>query len=119
MGPQTDPASSVPVEPHRRFFRSLRWELISRTLLPLGLLVVTFAIVGQVGYTQVTESLARSQNTEIAKLEAARVSDYLLETTRALQQFAGSPVLLTRDANQIFNSLRDELIGQDFDLVQV
>src|SRR3954470_12663544 len=88
-------------------FRSLRWQLVLRTLLPLGLLVITFAIVGQIGYTQVTESLTRSQNSEIAKLEAARVSDYLLETTRALQQFGNSPVLLTGDPNQISNSLRD------------
>jgi nitrate/nitrite-specific signal transduction histidine kinase len=119
MGPQTDHDSLAHDEPRRRFFRSLRWELILRTLLPLGLLVATFGIVGQVGYTQVTESLTRSQNTEVAKLEAARVSDYLLQTTGALQQFANSPVLLTRDPQQIFSGLRNELISQNFDLIQV
>ncbi|MFL5735287.1 MAG: hypothetical protein ACJ78Q_19180, partial [Chloroflexia bacterium] len=112
--------SRAPAQPPReRFFRTLRWQLTLRTLLPLGLLVVTFGIVGQVGYTQVTESLARSQNIEVAKLEAARVSDYLLEVTRALQQFAASPVLYNGDANQKLNGLRDELISQDFDFAQV
>src|SRR5438046_6709801 len=90
-----------------------------RTLLPLGLLVVTFGIVGQIGYSQVTESLTRGQNAEVARLEAARVSDYLLDTTRALRQFVSSPVLISADASQVFNSSRDELIGQQFDLVQV
>src|SRR5690242_19629847 len=118
MQQEAEPAASTQ-PPRERFFRSLRWQLILRTLLPLGLLVITFGVVGQIGYTQVTESLARSQNTEVAKLEAARVSDYLLEITRALQQFAGSAVVYSGDASKKLEGLRDELISQDFDFAQI
>src|SRR6476659_4238196 len=102
-----------------RFFRALRWQLTIRTLLPLGLLVVTFGIVGQIGYTEVTESLTTSQNAELAKVEAARLSDYLLDTTRALQQFANSSEMISTKPDQIFNNSRNDLISQQFDLVQV
>ena len=69
-------------------FRSLRWQLLLRTLLPMGLLVLTFAVVGQIGYTQVSESLAKSRDTEIARVEAARVGDQLQDAARALRQVA-------------------------------
>jgi nitrate/nitrite-specific signal transduction histidine kinase len=97
----------------------LRWQLTLRTLVPLGLLVVTFALVGQIGYTQVTESLARSRDTEIAKIESSRVGDYMLDSVRSLQQLANAPVLHSSDPVQIFNSLREEALGEHFDLVQV
>src|SRR4051794_4258721 len=100
-------------------FRSLRWQLVLRTLLPLGLLVMTFAIVGQIGYTQVSESLAKSRDTEVARVEADRVGDYLNDTVNVLDQFATSPVLLTGDDQQILNSLREEALTVRFDVMQV
>jgi nitrate/nitrite-specific signal transduction histidine kinase len=88
-------------------------------LLPVALLVIVFAIAGQFGYTQVTESLAGSRSVETAKLEAARVGDYLLDSVRALQQLADSPVLLTKESNSIFLTIRSEPLIEAFDYVQV
>jgi nitrate/nitrite-specific signal transduction histidine kinase len=90
-----------------------------RTLLPLGLLVSTFGVVGQIGYTQVSEALAKSRDTEIAKIEAARVGDYLLDAARVLRQLAGSSPVLARDADRIKPMLKEEQLSQHFDYVQV
>src|SRR5437016_4911040 len=83
-------------------FRSLRWQLLLRTLFPMGLMVLTFAIVGQIGYTQVSESLAKSRDTEVARVEAARVGDQLQDAARALRQLANSPVLSTSIASELY-----------------
>src|SRR5438128_3330938 len=96
-------------------FRSLRWQLILRTLLPLGLLVVTFAIVGQIAYSQVTERLAEGRDIEIAKIEAARVGEYLQDAARALGRLADSPVLSNADASTLYPVLKDEPLSQHFD----
>ncbi|HEX9990257.1 MAG TPA: GAF domain-containing protein [Chloroflexia bacterium] len=102
-------------------FRTLRAQLIFGTLLPLTLLVAAFAIVGQIGYTQVTESLARSRNSEIARVEAARMGDYLSRSVQSLQDVAESPVLAGNsvDPTQAYYTLRNEPVIQNFDLVQV
>src|SRR5437016_6555112 len=100
-------------------FRSLRWQLLLRTLLPMGLLVVTFAIVGQFGYTQVSESLAKSRDIEVARVEAARVGDHLQDAARALRQLANSPVLSSSVASALYPVLKDEPLSQHFDFVQV
>src|SRR3954451_1988372 len=89
------PRSHAPEVPQSHgIFRSLRWQLILRTLIPLGLLVVAFGLVGQIGYTQVTESLARSRDTEIAKINAIRVGDNLIDAGKALQQLSQSTSVL-------------------------
>lgn len=105
--------------PLARGFKSLRWQLILRTLLPLSLLVGTFAVAGQVGYTQVTEALARDRGTEIAKIEAARVGDFLLDAVRAIDQVAGSPDIYDPRPTVVYNVLRSESLSRSFDFVQV
>src|SRR4051812_10684520 len=109
-------SSHVPI---LKQFQSLRWQLVLRTLLPLGLLVSTFAVVGQVGYTQVSESLARSRDAEMARLETARVADYMLDAARAFRQFSQSPALISFDQTQILNAVRDESLSQHFDYILV
>src|SRR5437868_15507589 len=99
-------------------FRSLRWQLLLRTLLPMGLMVLTFAIVGQIGYTQVSESLAKSRDTEVARVEAARVGDQLQDAARALRQVANSPLLQTAAPSDLSPLLNDEPLSQHLDLVQ-
>ena len=99
-------------------FRSLRAQLILRTLLPIGLLVIAFAVVGQIGYTQVTESLVKARDTDLAAVQAARVGDYLVKAAQALRQVADSPVLLDERTTPIYYLLRDEPLNQHFDLVQ-
>src|SRR5437868_12023053 len=89
-------------------FRSLRWQLLLRTLLPMGLLVLTFAVVGQIGYTQVSESLAKSRDTEIARVEAARVGDQLQDAARALRQVADRAALSPPTTSE----LNDEPLSQ-------
>lgn len=100
-------------------FRSLRWQLLLRTLLPMGLLVITFAIVGQIGYTQVTESLAKSRDTEVAKVEAARVGDQLQDAARSLRQVASSAAVTNTVVTELERILKDEPLSQHFDFVQV
>jgi nitrate/nitrite-specific signal transduction histidine kinase len=99
-------------------FRTLRAQLVLRTLLPIGLLVVAFAVVGQIGYTQVTESLVKARDTDLAAVQAARVGDYLVKAVQALRQVADSPVLLDERTTPIYYLLRDEPLTQHFDLVQ-
>ncbi|MDQ3707149.1 MAG: GAF domain-containing protein [Chloroflexota bacterium] len=101
------------------FIYTLRGQLILRTLLPLTLLVVAFAAVGQVGYTQVSESLAKSRDADLAGLEAERVGDHLSLAVQTLQQLASSAVLLNADEAQVFYELKRETIIRQFDMVQV
>lgn len=104
----------------RSFIRTLRGQLILRTLLPLTLLVVAFAVVGQVGYTQVSESLAKSRDAELARIQAERVGDHLSLAVQVLQQVASSPVLLDpKDDTGIFYELKKESVIRQFDMVQV
>ncbi|HEY0070390.1 MAG TPA: GAF domain-containing protein [Chloroflexia bacterium] len=111
---------SRPTARGRSFIRTLRGQLILRTLLPLTLLVVAFAVVGQVGYTQVTESLAKSRDAELARMQAERVGDHLSLAVQVLQQVASSAVLVTTDnATGIFYELKQEPVIQQFDMVQV
>ncbi|MDQ3930438.1 MAG: GAF domain-containing protein, partial [Chloroflexota bacterium] len=93
--------------------------LIVRTLLPLALLVAAFAVVGQVGYTQVSESLAKSRDADLASMEAQRVGDHLSLAVQTLQQLASSAVLLNADEAQVFYELKKESIIRQFDMVQV
>lgn len=106
-------------EQARPFVRTLRGQLILRTLLPLMLLVGAFAVVGQVGYTQVSESLAKSRDAELARMQAERVGDHLTQAVQTLQTVAASPVLLTLEPLQVYYELRSESVIQQFDLVQV
>ncbi|HET9493253.1 MAG TPA: cache domain-containing protein, partial [Chloroflexia bacterium] len=99
-------------------FRTLRAQLILRTLLPMGLLVIAFAVVVQIGYTQVTESLVKARDADLATVQAARVGDYLVKAQQALRQVADSPVLLDDRTTPIYYLLRDEPLSQHFDLVQ-
>ena len=99
--------------------RSLRVQLILRTLLPLVLLVGAFALAGQVAYTQVSEALAKSRNAEVARVQAARMGDHMMSAVQAVQNVAEDPVLLTTEPARIYYSLRSEPVSQHFDLIQV
>ncbi|MEO8284872.1 MAG: GAF domain-containing protein [Chloroflexota bacterium] len=108
----------------RRWFsrearRSLRAQLVVRTILPIGLLVAAFAIFGQFGYTQVTESLVKARDGDLATVEAARMGDYLLESVQALRQVADSPELRSGDASRVYYLLLNGPVFQRFDLTQV
>ncbi|HVG00904.1 MAG TPA: GAF domain-containing protein [Chloroflexia bacterium] len=119
--PNTVDSERKPAAPQgRSFIRTLRGQLILRTLLPLTLLVVAFAVVGQVGYTQVSESLAKSRDAELARIQAERVGDHLSLAVQVLQQVASSPVLLDpQDDTGIFYELKKESVIRQFDMVQV
>jgi nitrate/nitrite-specific signal transduction histidine kinase len=99
--------------------KSLRGQLVLRTLVPIGLLVVAFAVFGQIGYTQVAESLAQERDRDLASIEAARVGDHLLESVQALRQVVNSPYLASGTTRQIYLALLDESLLQRFDLTQV
>ncbi len=114
-----DVGTGTPTGQGRSFIRTLRGQLILRTLLPLTLLVVAFAVVGQVGYTQVSESLAKSRDADLARMQAERVGDHLSLAVQVLQQVASSPVLLIQDEAQIFYELKKESVIRQFDMVQV
>ncbi|MEA2574115.1 MAG: hypothetical protein QOH93_1413 [Chloroflexia bacterium] len=119
LNTETPDASQQLTSQKRSFIHTLRGQLIVRTLLPLTLLVVAFAVVGQVGYTQVSESLARNRDADHPGIDAQRVGDHLSQAVQTLQQVASSAVLLSDDPTQVFYELKNESIIRQFDMVQV
>jgi two-component system sensor histidine kinase UhpB len=90
-------------------FRSYRWFIIARIVLPLALVIFALVFVGGVLYQQVITTLVIERHQQLASLMAVSVSQVLDSYTDALQVL-GSRIALDNSQGESLGNLLEQTV---------